>query len=260
MSRAQASGIGTLHESTLHAALKAYYADPGDSVEVPVDRYVVDVLKGNGARVVEVQTRNFASIKRKVTRLLRTREVLLVHPVARAKWIVRESVDGTRVLGRRKSPKRQSYLHLFEELVSIPHLVAHPRFALEVVLVTVDEVRRQVGRARARARVRAKVPARGRSRGRFKDRSRGRGKGCRPGWRVVDRRLLDIEAQRRFTGPADFRAFLPGTLAEPFTSLAYARAAGCTRRLAQKALYCLRGMGVVHVAGKQGNAYLHVRA
>ena len=36
--------ISTLNEKPLHAALKEWYASPGDRFEVPVDGYLVDIM------------------------------------------------------------------------------------------------------------------------------------------------------------------------------------------------------------------------
>ena len=50
--------IGTLNEGSLHAALKLWYADPGDLVEHPVDGYVIDLVRDD--LLIEVQTGGFA--------------------------------------------------------------------------------------------------------------------------------------------------------------------------------------------------------
>ena len=142
--------IGTYQEKSLHAALKDWYAAPGDLAEQPVDGYVVDLVRGN--ELIEIQTRNFSALKRKLATLLQHHSVRLVHPIPARKWIVRLDRDGATVLSRRRSPKRGTLLDVFDELVSIPHLVAHPRFALEVLLVAVEETRQQDGRGSWRRR------------------------------------------------------------------------------------------------------------
>ena len=43
----RSSEIGTLNEKPLHAALKAWYAQPGDRLEVAVDGFVVDIVRGD---------------------------------------------------------------------------------------------------------------------------------------------------------------------------------------------------------------------
>ena len=80
--------IGNLRETALHAALKAWYARPGDEWEAPVAGYFVDLRRGDV--LIEIQTRNFSAIKRKLARLLDEYTVRLVHPVAQEKYIVRE--------------------------------------------------------------------------------------------------------------------------------------------------------------------------
>jgi hypothetical protein len=49
-------------------------------------------------------------------------------------------------------------------------------------------------------------------------------------------------------------------LAEPFTTAGLAEAIDQPRWLAQKMAYCLRGMGAISEAGKQGRSATYVRA
>ena len=48
------STIGELNEKPLHAALKAWVAQPGDALETPLDGYVIDII--HGEQLVEIQT------------------------------------------------------------------------------------------------------------------------------------------------------------------------------------------------------------
>src|ERR671919_699319 len=98
------SGIGLLNEKPLHASLKQWYAQPGDRLEVPVDRFVVDIVRDD--LLIEIQTRNFASINSKLRTLTRSYQVRLVYPVVQEKWIVRSAKRGGGIPVRRKSPKR----------------------------------------------------------------------------------------------------------------------------------------------------------
>ena len=47
------TSIGSLHEKSLHAALKAWCLQPGDHTEVPVDGYIIDIVRGD--LLIEVQ-------------------------------------------------------------------------------------------------------------------------------------------------------------------------------------------------------------
>lgn len=230
MSTAPTPLIGTYQEKSLHAALKDWYAEPGDRTEQPVDGYVVDIVRGN--ELIEIQTRNFSAIKRKLATLLESHTVRLVHPIPALKWIVRLDRDGVTVLSRRRSPKRGKLLDIFDELVSIPHLIGHPRFALEVLLVEVEETRQHDGRGSWRRR----------------------------GWSIHDQVLVGVESQHRFHGPTDFAALLPTTLPTPFTSGELASALNLRRGKGQKIAYCLRHMGAIELVGKQGNAYQYRRS
>lgn len=196
-------------------------------MEQHVDGFIVDILRGR--EIIEIQTVNFSSLKRKLGILTESRKVRLVHPVAREKWIVRETPDGAGVLGRRRSPKRCDVLTLFEELVSIPEIVCRPTFSLEVLLISEEEVRRRTGSRRWR----------------------------RNGWRVHDRRLLNVQDRACFDSPADYAALLPPGLSEAFTNRELAAAIGRPRWLAEKMTYSLRRMGAIQIIGKRGRANLY---
>jgi hypothetical protein len=222
-------GIGTLNEKPLHEALKRWYTRPGDKLEVPVDGYVIDIVRRG--LLVEIQTRSFAAIRRKLEKLLTTHRVRLVYPIAREKWIVRQSADDGDRLSRRRSPKRGQFVHIFDELVSCPRLFMNPGFSLELLLVQEEEVRRHDARSGWR----------------------------RGGWVTCERRLLEVVGRKVCRSPRDLAAFIPRTLAEPFTTSDLAASIARPRRLAQKMVYCLRSIGCITPVGKRGNAVLYER-
>jgi hypothetical protein len=63
------STIGVLREGPLHAAVKAMLAGPGDRLEVPVGRFVIDMVRADG-ELVEVQTGGFGPLGAKLDALL----------------------------------------------------------------------------------------------------------------------------------------------------------------------------------------------
>ncbi|MBE9500991.1 MAG: hypothetical protein IMY87_00985 [Chloroflexi bacterium] len=221
--------IGVLNEKPLHAALKRQYAQPNDRFEVPIDGFLVDIVRGN--LLLEIQTRNFAAVKQKLTSLVSQHHVRLVYPIAQEKWILKLAEDGQSQISRRKSPKRGTLEDIFEELVSFPELLSHPSFSIEVVLIKEEEIRRY-------------------------NRTRG---WRRRGWVTHERRLLQIVARKLLKTPDDLRAVIPSLLAEPFTTHDLAIAMNKSRRFAQKMVYCLRRMGSITSAGKRGNAVLYTR-
>jgi len=220
------SQIGLLNEKPLHASLKQWYARPGDRFEVPVDGFVIDIVRDD--LLIEIQTRNLASISSKLYKLTRSYEVRLVYPVVHEKWIVRSASDGSGVIVRRKSPKRGRWEDLFWELVSIPQLLSNPNFSLEVLMIREEEVRRYDGRRKRR----------------------------RKGWLIEGRRLVEVLDRRLFGQAADWLAFVPDGL-HSFTTKDLATVADTRRDLAQKMAYCLRQAKMIELIGKQGRANLY---
>ena len=215
--------IGTLREKPLHASLKRWYARSGDRVEVPVERFVIDLVRDD--LLIEVQTRGFSSMKQKLADLLDLgHRVRIVHPIALNRWIVKIDADGE-VLSRRRSPRHGDPTDLFAELVSFPDLVGHPGLEIHLILTQEEEYRRHTPNRSWR----------------------------RKGWMVVERRLIDVVDTLMISGPEDLAGLLPADLPETFTTEDLAAALGSTRRSAQQMAYCLRQAGVVVPVGKVGN-------
>ena len=224
------SAIGSLNEKPLHSALKTWYAQPADEFEVSLDGYVIDIVRDD--LLIEIQTKSFSSMKRKLLKLTEDHKVRLVHPIAERKWIVRLDEDGMTRLSRRKSPKHGCVEDVFDELVSFPQLLIHPNFSLEVLLIHEEELR-------------------------VHDQRRG---WRRKGWVIQERRLIDVIDSHIYQMPSDMAVFTPDNLPIPFTTADLADITGRPRRLAQKMAYCLKGMGTIVPVGKQGNAVCYDRA
>jgi hypothetical protein len=223
------SGIGVLNEKPLHASLKEWYAQPGDQFEVAVDGFVIDIVRDG--LLLEIQTGNFASIRSKLVELVRAHRARLIYPIAQEKWIVKLAGDNKGGVTRRKSPKRGRVEDLFWEMVRFPQLLANRNFALEVLMIREEEVRRYEGKRKWRRR----------------------------GWVIEERRLLEVVERRLFEEPADWRVFVPDEL-ESFTTRDLAEAIGIRRQLAQKMAYCLRKASVIELIGKRGRANLYTVA
>jgi len=226
MNEEKMRGIGLLNEKPLHASLKQWYARSGDRFEVPVDGFVIDIVRDD--LLIEIQTRNFSAIKSKLTNLARRHRVRLIYPIVQEKWIVRVANGNGAESIRRKSPKRGRLEDLFWELVSIPQLLLNPNFSLEVLMIREEEVRRYDGKRRRRRRE----------------------------WLIEGRRLLEVMDQRSFGQSADWLAFLPHGL-ESFTTKDLATRMNTRRELAQKLAYCLREGKMIELIGKRGRANLY---
>lgn len=218
--------IGALNEKSLHAALKEWLAHPDDQQECPVDGFVIDIVRGE--TLIEIQTRNFGGMKRKLASLLPNHPVHLIHPIAQEKWIVRQTADG-QPLRRRKSPKRGQLIDIFAELIRIPHLLTQPNLTITILLTQQEEIWRDDGQGSWR----------------------------RKRWSVHDHHLLAVLSQHTFNAAEDWLTLLPDALPQPFTTQDLAAALSCRRNLAQKMTYALRHAGLIEVMDKQGNALLY---
>lgn len=226
------SRIGLARERSLHAAIKEWYAQPGDEFEVGVDGYVIDLVRPAGPDgrklLIEIQTRNFTAIGPKLQALVAKYPVRLVYPIPRSKTIIRITDDGE-VCGSRRSPKTGTALDLFNELIRIPKLINEPNFSIEVLLIREEEIRR----------------------------ADGRGSWRRKGVSIADRRLVAVEERLLFKERDDFRGFLPPELPAPFSNKEYAGCCRCSIYQARKLTYSLKQMGLLRQVGKRGNQLLY---
>jgi hypothetical protein len=213
-------------ENSLHEGVKRWYAEPGDLIEENVEGYIVDVVRGD--QLIEIQTRNFSAIKKKLAKLIRHHRVRLVHPVSERKWIVRIGADGE-MISRRRSPRRGRIEDVFLELVYMPDLFQEPNFSLEVLLVHSEEVLIDDGRGSWRRR----------------------------GWSIHDRCLLEVLESHIFAEPRELHGLLPESLPPEFTTRQLSETLKLRRNIAQKMVYTLRHMGAIEAVGKRGRAPIY---
>lgn len=212
-------------EHSLHSAIKHWYSLPNDEIEVNIGGFVVDITRGN--LLIEIQTKNFSVIKKKVEKMAEEHSVRLVHPIAKQKWIVHITPSGE-ILSRRKSPKRGRLVDLFAELVHLPDMINSKNFSLEVLMIKEEEVRCDDGRGSWRRR----------------------------GVSIRDRKLIDVVERVLFRDEKDFLRFLPRELFDSFTNRDLSRRIGVSINLARKITYSLGKMGVIAKNGKRGRERL----
>lgn len=201
--QAEPHNIGTLNEGSLHASLKDWVAQPGDRFEVPLEGFVIDVVRDD--LLIEIQTGSIAAMGRKLDHLLNEHRIRIVHPLAAVRWLEQPGRP------RRKSPAKQTMWNIFDQLMSIPTLLDHPNLELEVVMVAETELRSGTD-----------MVQRGR---------RGR---------VIDRQLQEVLDTRLFSHTDDLLDMLPSGLPRPWTTGDLASKAGIRRKMAQRVAYTLR--------------------
>ena len=146
-------------------------------------------------------------------------------PLAARKKLLKKERRNGKVVSQRYSPTRQSFAHVFLELVHFTSAFPHKNLTLDVVLTEQEEVR---------------VPAKRRT------------------WRrkhsVQDRILVDVNETISIRTVEDLWTHLNAEVPAVFTTADLAKGASIPRWLAQKAAYCFRQMKFFEVCGKQGNA------
>lgn len=222
------NGIGILREKSLHAQIKEWYRKSGDRVEVSVEGYVVDLVRGD--QLIEIQTGNFSAIKKKYETLLQKYRIRLVYPIIRRKIIKTFDTNGE-LISIRTSPKKGRSEDVFDELIRIPGLLVSPNLDLELIHVEVDEVRRRDGKGSWR----------------------------RKGVSIVDRELLSVLKSEILGSASDFSRIIPPDLPEPFSNRDLSAAIPLNVRKVRKITYTLARIGCLEVSEKRGNELLYCR-
>jgi hypothetical protein len=216
-------------EKTLHADLKHHFEPDITKHEIKVGSFVADIVSNE--RIIEIQTRSFDKLRKKLTEFLKSHSVTVVFPLPKTKWIswIDESTGET--TKKRKSPKQGSIYDAFHELYRIKPFLKHSNFHLCIILINIEEYRYLNGWS--------------------EDRKRGSTR--------YNRIPLEIVEEIHFRNKMDYLQFIPNSLKEGFTSKDYKLATGINFRSSQTGLNILHDIGVVTRIGKQGNLYIYKR-
>ncbi len=216
-------------ETSLHRQLKDMYAGEAAQVEQRLGDYRIDAVRPG--ELVEIQHGSLAAIRDKIARLLAEHRVLVVKPLVVKKTLIKLDRQGGREVSRRQSPKTAGILDVFHELIYFTRIFPHPRLALEVPLVEIEE-RRYPGHGKRR-------------RWRVDD------------FQVEDQQLVAVRKTHTLATCRDLAALLPRRLPAEFHTGHLADGLGIQRWVAQRIAYCLRKMGAAEACGKQGNAVMY---
>lgn len=220
-------GIGTLSEKTVHAVLKNYYAPDTDMHEIPIEGFVADIY--TGSEIIEIQTRSFNAMRRKLEAFLPIYPVTIVYPIPHIKWLswIDEQTGETSPM--RKSPKKGNASQAFMELYKIRPFLTDSNLKFRFALIDMEEYRLLNGWSR--------------------DKKKGSDRYDRIPCKFVEEVCID----RR----EDYMQFIPYDIKEPFTTKEFAQCAKIPVRLAQTMLLILSDLSIVERTGKQGRSYLY---
>lgn len=220
-------GIGTLGEKTIHAVLKNYYAPDCEMQEIPIENFVADIF--TGTEIIEIQTRSFNVMRRKLDTFLKQYPVTIVHPIPRIKWVSWIDEETGEASPKRKSPKKGNPYQAFVELYKIRPFLKNENLHFKFALIDMEEYRLLNGWSRDKKR----------------------------GSERFDRIPLEFVEEVCIDRREDYMQFVPFDLLEPFTSREFAKCAKIPMRLANVVLLILTDLSVVTRVGKQGNCYLY---
>lgn len=222
-------GIGTLSEKTVHSVLKSYYETNDNNHEIKIDGYVADIY--NGQEIIEIQTRSFDKLRKKLTVFLEQYPVTIVYPIPYIKWIRWVNPQTGEITPPRKSPKKGSPYVIFPELYKIKNYLIEPNLRLKVVLLNMEEYR-------------------------FLD---GWSEDKKKGSTRCDRIPIDLIQEFNIKGPKDYSLLIPEALGDEFTSKDYKKASGLSLGASTTAVHVLNYVGCIERIGKKGRAYLYSR-
>lgn len=222
-----AMGIGTLSEKTVHAILKYYYAPNPAYHEQKVGSFVADIMVDG--EIMEIQTRGFNNLRRKLDAFLPEHEVTVVHPIAHHKWLSWIDPQTGEVSKPHKSPKTGTIFHLIPELYKLKMYLHNEHLHFTIPLIDVQETRLLNGWSY--------------------DKKRGSTRN--------DGIPVGIYDEVRLNSLKDYLLLLPEGLPEPFSVFDYKKAAHISQSIAGTGLNILHSLSLVERVGKQGNAYLY---
>ncbi len=224
------NGIGTLGEKTIHSVLKSYLSPDSINHEIKVGGFVADIC--NGTEIIEIQTRNFDKLRKKLTAFLSIAPVTIVYPIHNIKWIRWINPQTGEISPPRKSPKPGSAYSIFPELYRIKNYLTDPNLRLKIIMIDLEEYRYLDGWSQ--------------------DKKKGSTR--------CDRLPLELINEISIHTQKDYAYFLPESLSVEFTSSDFKKASKLSMKNAQTALHVLYYLGVVERVGKKGRSYLYSRA
>lgn len=219
--------IGTLSEKTVHAVVKNYYEPDEDKQEIPIEGMYADIFTGN--EIIEIQTRSFDQVRKKLDRFLPEYPVTVVLPIPDTKWLIWIDEETGELSTPRKSPKKGSEYSAFKELYKIKPYLKKEGLTIVLLFLDMEEYRLLNGWS--------------------KDNKKGSSR--------YDRIPVQITKEVCFKQSRDYEILLPNTLVGEFTSSEFAKAVKINARQANLVLNILLYMDVVKRTGKRGKAFVY---
>lgn len=215
--------IGTLKEKTLHAVLKNYFTDDNSLQEVKVGSFFADIKKAD--LIIEIQTKGFDKLRKKLDYFLKEHIVMIVFPIAAKKTISTLNNKTGEVVKTRKSPKQGKIYEIIRELYKIKSFLAFPNLNFCLSMLDIHEYRF------------------------IKENNREQMK-----FEKIPKEIVNEIYIKSFS---DYQVFLPDSLNKEFTSKDLKKEAKISYRDAATILNILTSIDVVKRIGKNGNMFIY---
>ena len=221
------SGIGTLGEKALHSILKYTYEPDVSRHEIKVGGFYADIVNEQG--IIEIHTRNFNTLRKKLEAFLEVSRVTIVYPVAYHKWLVWIDTETGEITEKRLSPRRGRADDVFAELYKIKPMLIHPNLRIDIVMLDMTEYRWLNGWSHD-------------------------GKKGSSRYERIPEKLAEIIS---LEDPDDYTGIIPEKLTGGFTVKDYSKASGATIRNSGITMNIMNFVGAVEKRGKKGNAFIY---
>ena len=220
-------GIGRLSEKTLHGVLKFYVDADSSHHEVTLSEGVVaDVF--DGRTITEIQTANYSTLAKKLSRILDVYAVHVICPIVRDRYLYTLNEESGAFEGGRKSPIHGRAGHALIALYDLDRFLDHPHFEITFVMLDVAEYKTPMLHKCGRKRT-----------------------------KKLDLMPLGIESTWKVSKREDYLKLLPESLPETFTAAQFYKETRLRGRKGAIALKLLRDCNLALQIGKQGNAYMY---
>ncbi|MDF2538829.1 MAG: hypothetical protein K0S76_1850 [Herbinix sp.] len=221
------NGIGTLSEKTVHSVLKSYLSPDSINHEIKVGGFVADICTGH--EIIEIQTRSFDKLRRKLLAFLAVAPVTIVYPIPYVKWIRWVNPQTGEISPPRKSPRKGTPYSIFPELYKIKNFLDHPNLSIRIVMMNIEEYKYLDGWSH--------------------DKKKGSTR--------CDRIPTELVEEFNISNHMDYGLLIPDILTGQFSSKDFKKASGLSLSASQTALNILYYVGAVDRTGKKGNSFLY---
>ena len=219
------ASIGEYKEKAIHFILKNYFEADKEKTEVKILGLIADIYNEFG--IIEIQTRNFERLRKKLDVFLEDNQVTIVYPLVKSKkitWLNSENQADY----NRKSPIHMNIFNVFKELYKIKQYLKNKNLHFCFVFVDVIE---------------------------FKNLD-GYGKDKKKKASSFNKLPIDINEIINIDNFEEFREIFNGDEGE-FTSKDLAKMKKIKLKDAQIALTVLNYLEIVERIGKEGKSYLY---